>query len=155
MRRLRRRIWPVLDAALSVAGGYATSTIDDEGYVGTVELDLRDVEDRLASQGYGFEVVSALKHRSCPDGPEVEAGSWVWRKSKLSSHQLHAHLFSTVDEPLTDVYAHHEPSWLTRPLKHYRADSCDCSRGAEMVGETLAEEGLELFHRPHEERCEI
>lgn len=155
MRRLRRRVWPVLDSALSVAGGYATSTIDEEGYVGTVELDLRPLEDRLANQGFGFEVVSALKHRSCPDGPEVEAGSWVRRESKLASHQLHAHLFSTVDEELTDVYAHYEPSWLTRPLRHYRADSCDCRRGAEMLEKTLEEEALQLFQRPHEERCEI
>lgn len=152
-KEIRRSLWPCIDSVLSRLGGYAVSTVEQSGYVGTADADLREVEEVLRSFGFSFEVVSALKHRSCPDRRDVESGSWVLRDSPLSSHQLHVHLFSERDEALADLYAHYEKSWKRHPVEHYRVEHCDRVRGVRETKEILDETALVVFHREREERC--
>jgi hypothetical protein len=154
-KEVRRRLWPAFDSALARLGGYAVSDVSQEEYVGTADAGLRDVEDNLRSLGFSFEVVSALKHRACPNRRDVEAGSWVLRDSRLSSHQLHVHLFSEHDEDAADVYAHHEKSWVRHPVKHYRVEYCDCKKGVEMAREILSDAEVDIFHREREKRCMV
>jgi len=154
-RELRRRLWPKVDSALDRLGGYAVSTVKREEYVGTADADLRRVERLLRDAGFAFEVVSALKHRACPNRRDVEAGSWVLRDSALSTHQLHVHLFSERDEALADIYAHHEKNWVRHPAKHYRVEYCDRERGVEMVREILSGAEVDVFHRERNERCMV
>jgi hypothetical protein len=152
-REIRRRLLPTFDAALERFGGYAVSDVDRDQYVGTADADLRDVEDALLSRGFSFEVISALKHRVCPDRRDVEAGSWVFRDSRLSSHQLHVHLFSEQNEDAADIYAHHEKNWVRHPVKHYRVEYCDPDRGVEMAREVLSDSEVDIFQRGRDERC--
>ncbi|MCX2818378.1 hypothetical protein EGH25_03300 [Haladaptatus sp. F3-133] len=154
-KEVRRRLWPAFDAALARVGGYAVSDVSQDQYVGTAGADLREVEDNLRSLGFSFEVISALKHRACPNRRDVEAGSWVLRDSRLSSHQLHVHLFSERNEDTADVYAHHEKNWVRHPVKHYRVEYCSCEKGVEMAREVLSEAHVELFHRGRDERCMV
>ena len=154
-REVRRRLWPTFDAALARVGGYAVSDVDQNQYVGTADANLRDVEDALRSRGFTFEIISALKHRACPDRRDVEAGSWVLRESRLSSHQLHVHIFSERDEDVADLYAHHERNWVRHPVKHYRVEYCDTERGVEMARDMLSRAQVEVFHRGRDERCMV
>jgi hypothetical protein len=154
-REVRRSLWPVVDSALGRVGGYAVSTVTQNEYVGTADAEIRGIEETLRCLGFSFEVISALKHRSCPNRKDVESGSWVLRDSPLSSHQLHVHLFSERDEVAVDVYAHHEKSWVRHPVKHYRVEYCDRERGVEMAREILSDADVTLYHREREERCMV
>ncbi len=155
LRSLRRRLWPLFDLALSVFGGYASREVGDDGYVGSVEMTLEEVEELLDGAGFEFEVVAALKHRSCPRGAEVSAGSWVLRESWLTRQQLHVHLFSGRDDRYTDVYAHYEPSWIRSPVEHYRSNRLEFEVGGEVVWELLEEAGVEPLQRSRGERCRM
>lgn len=154
-KEVRRRLWPTFDAALARVGGYAVSDVSQDEYVATADGGLREVEDDLRRLGFSFEVVSALKHRACPNRRDVEAGSWVLRDSRFSPHQLHVHLFSEEDEEAADVYAHHEKNWVRHPVKHYRVEYCDPEKGIEMAREMLSEADVEVFYRGREERCMV
>ena len=154
-REARRRLWPVLDGALERVGGFATATVPREGYVGSVRGDIRKLERELAAAGFSFGLVAALKDRVCPAGGEVEAGSWVCRDARLARHQLHVHLFDGAGDGYTDVYAHHEPSWIRHPLRHVRVEDCDHARGVDEVRAVLAERGVAVERRDLGERCQI
>lgn len=155
LRRLRRRLWPTFDLLLSYAGGYAVRELSDQGYVGTVEMSLEDVEALLKVHGFEFELVSALKHRSCPRGMEVDAGSWVKRESRFARQQLHVHLFSGRDDSYIDVYGHLEPSWLRSPIQHYRSNNLRFEVGVDVVSEILEENDVDVFARDPRERCRM
>lgn len=152
---LRRRLWPRIDRTLNRFGGYAVAEVPEDEYVGTARLSLPAVERVLGDVGFEFELVAALKHRSCPDHNEVSEGSWVLRDSNFAPYQLHVHLFSGNDNGYTDIYAHHEHNWKRRPLRHYAMTLLDSERGVKMTREVLREEGVKLFERDLERRCKF
>lgn len=153
-RELRRRLLPHLDLRLQRVGWYASSTVLEDGYVGTVEMEVEEFEDVLQDLGFSFGFVSSLKARKCPDGDEVEVGSWVRRSSPLAPSQIHVHLFSHGDG-LVDVYCHHEHTWFRRPLKHYRKQGLNPVKGAEMMQELLSQHGVDYFQRNRDARCGV
>lgn len=155
VRETRRRLWPVIDEGLARIGGYATATLPSDGYVGSAECHIREFEDELVEMGFSFGMVAALKDRVCPAGEEVEAGSWVRRDHRFAHDQLHVHLFDGVGDEYTDVYAHHEASWVRSPLEHYRRRTTDHERGVEMLREIVQDCDVELVDRDLEERCQI
>jgi len=152
-RSIRRRLWPRIDRTLNRFGAYAVMEIDEGGYAGTARLTRRALERVLNDSGFEFELVAALKHRTCPEEEEVSAGSWVLRDSDFAPYQLHVHLFSGRDNGYTDMYAHYEHNWKRRPLRHYLVTLHDNNKGVEMVREILDDQGVEIFERDLEMRC--
>lgn len=150
-RELRRRLLPPLDVRLRRVGGYAATTVLEEGYVGSVEMDVRDLEEVLRALGFRYGYVASLKDRDCP-GDDVDVGSWVRRSSLLDPCQLHVHLFSNGDGVI-DIYCHHEYTWFRRPLKHYRKQGLRPEKGAEIMQELLDRHGVRFFRRSRDARC--
>lgn len=126
---LRARLLPVLHAWLSLVGAYAEGEVSRSSYALTAELDPERLERTLHDLGFVRNPLAAFKRRS--DGHEV--GSWVWRASLLADRQLHVQLFTGSTSGETDVYAHEEPSWITHPVAHYRAQGVDVVAGVRSV----------------------
>ena len=113
-------------------GGYAMSSNTEEEYVGTVHLSEDEFEDVLVAASFRRNLVSSLKVRV--DG-NISNGSWALRESPLADWQLHV-IHHNVDD-YVEVYAHWEYSWLTHPIKHYRAVGCEPEKGVKMTREIL------------------
>jgi hypothetical protein len=129
----RRSVKPPIHRACNWAfGGYAMTSNTEEEYVGTVQLPEEEFEKVLAAAGFQRNVVSSLKVRV--DG-NVSNGSWALRESPLADRQLHV-ILHNVDESV-EVYAHWEYSWITHPIKHYRAVGCEPETGVEMTRQIL------------------
>ncbi|MDL5360880.1 hypothetical protein [Halalkalicoccus sp. NIPERK01] len=129
----RRTIKPPIHRLFDWAfGGYAMTDNTEEEYVGTVDLPQRELEELLATAGFRRNVVSSLKVRV--DG-NVSDGSWAWRASPLADWQLHLILHDVGES--VEAYAHWEYSWITHPVKHYRAVGCSPERGVGMAREFL------------------
>jgi len=150
----RRSLLPRLDTRLKRLGGYAMLSVEEAGYVGTVDRPVEELETLLADQGFTYGLVAALKDRPCQTAPEIEAGSWVRRDSPLDAHQLHVHLFRSRDESRTDVYCHHEYNWKRHPLKHYQMDEIDRERGVELLRNLFDTQGISYEQLPRTTRCE-
>ena len=125
LQRLRRRLKPNVHRLMDRLGGYAMSDTPEAEYVATFDCSVSELERTLADTfGFRRNPLSALKVRI--DG-NVSDGSWVWRRWPLAARQLHLVLHETDDG--VDVYAHWEYSWVTHPLRHYRADGYDAEAG--------------------------
>jgi hypothetical protein len=132
---IRRSMKPPIHRVCNWAfGGYAMTDNTEEEYVGTVDLTEDEFEDVLAEAGFRRNVVSSLKVRV--DG-NVSDGSWAWRESPLADWQLHVILHNVDDS--VEAYAHWEYSWITHPIKHYRAIDCQPETGVEMTRRFLRE----------------
>lgn len=138
---IRRSVKPPLHRLFDWAfGGYAMSSNTEEEYVGTVDLTEDEFEAVLAKAGFRRNVISSLKVRV--DG-NVSNGSWALRESPLADCQLHV-ILHNVDDTV-EVYAHWEYSWLTHPIKHYRAVACDPEKGVRMTRRLLREYESERY----------
>ncbi|MFP8951779.1 hypothetical protein ACLI4Z_02230 [Natrialbaceae archaeon A-arb3/5] len=110
--------------------GYAISHTTAEEYALTAHCDEETIESVLDEIGFSRNPIASLKVRT--DGNTSE-GSWVWRSSPLSSHQLHIVLHELEDAEGVDVYAHWECSWIRHPYKHYVARGYDAEKGVELA----------------------
>jgi hypothetical protein len=84
----------------------------------------------------------------------VSVASWArYPDGALASeYQLHLSLFVGLDRATTDVYAHWEPSWIRRPIRHNRANDVDTEEGVERVRALFEREGIEYAVVPADER---
>ena len=129
----RTRVLPAFHSALDVLiGGYALSDTPPEEYVGTLYCDEPTVEELLASLGFSRNLVASLKVRV--DG-NVSDGSWVYRESLFTAHQLHV-IFHDGDTGV-DVYAHWEYSSIRHPYRHYLARNYDAEKGVRLARSVL------------------
>ncbi|MCU4753864.1 hypothetical protein OB919_18075 [Halobacteria archaeon AArc-curdl1] len=129
----RRRLFPAFHGLLDVLiGGYALSDTPPEEYVGTLHCSESDVEELLSSLGFTRNIVASLKVRV--DG-NVSDGSWVYRESLLTDHQLHVILHQT--ETGVETYAHWEYSSIRHPYRHYLARDYSASKGVRIMRSVL------------------
>ncbi|NKE34389.1 hypothetical protein GWG54_00895 [Natronococcus sp. JC468] len=136
--RLRRRVLPTVHRIKEPLGGFATCTQHPDEYVGTVDRTVSEFRTDLEAMSFTPEPVASLKvHR---DG-RLSAGSWVRRRSPLSSRQLHVALFRAGGERL-EVFAHSEYSWLRHPYRHYTAEGWDTEAGVRRMRSLLSARGV-------------
>lgn len=126
---LRARTLPWLHRWLSLVGAYAEGEVAESSYALTAGLDPEPLERRLHDLGFVRNPLAAFERR--PGGHEV--GSWARRPSLLADRQLHVLLFPGPNPGETDVYAHVEASWITRPVAHYRQQGIDVVAGVREV----------------------
>lgn len=134
--RRRREYVPVLDRLLENVGGYASYSLDEGEYAGTLDVPPEEAEEVLWKAGFFRNPLAALKSRA---GGQVEVGSWVHREPPLARRQVHVMLFERDDGDATDLYAHEEYSSVN-PLcarKHYRGVEYDPEAGREFVRREL------------------
>ncbi|WIV67142.1 hypothetical protein [Natrialbaceae archaeon AArc-T1-2] len=133
---VRRSLVPQVHYLLDgTFGGYAVSHTTAEEYVFTAHCSEETIEAVLEDVGFSRNPIASLKVRI--DGNTSE-GSWVWRRSPLSSHQLHVVLHDLEDAEGVDVYAHWERSWIRHPYAHYVARGYDAEKGVELARRWLA-----------------
>lgn len=131
----RRRVLPAIHGFLDILiGGYALSDTPPEEYVGTLSCSESEVEELLSSLGFTRNLVASLKVRV--DG-NVSDGSWVYRESLLTDHQLHTILHKT--ETGIETYAHWEYSSIRHPYRHYLARDYSASKGVQIMRTVLEE----------------
>lgn len=131
----RRALLPAIDRLKrAIFGGYAVSDSTEDEYVATVQTSASDTGSALTDLGFSRSFVSALKIRV--DG-NVSDGSWVRRDSVLGDKQLHVVLHELDERVAVDLYAHHEYSSITHPVKHYRKADYSAERGVELVRKLL------------------
>ena len=114
--------------------GYAVSHTTAEEYVLTARCSEDEIEAILSDLGFSRNPIASLKVRM--DGNTSE-GSWVWRPSPVSSHQLHVVLHDLEGGEGVDVYAHWECSWIRHPYNHYVARGYDAEKGVELTRRIL------------------
>jgi hypothetical protein len=90
---------------------------DDAEYLLTVDESVRAVAQRLRAGGGSYHVISSIKRRETPDGPQYSRVHVVWTHE--DGQQTECYLFPAVDngDGRTDVYAHLEAS-VTDPDDH-------------------------------------
>lgn len=115
-------------------GGYALSDTPPEEYVGTLHCPEPEVEELLSSLGFTRNIVASLKVRV--DG-NISDGSWVYRESLLTDHQLHVILHQT--EAGVETYAHWEYSSIRHPYRHYLARDYSAEKGVRITRSILEE----------------
>lgn len=131
----RRRILPGIHNVLDVLiGGYALSDTPPEEYVATLHRSEPAVEELLDSLGFTRNLVASLKVRV--DG-NVSDGSWVYRESLLTDHQLHVIIHET--DAGIETYAHWEYSSIRHPYRHYLARQYDAENGVRIMRSVLSD----------------
>lgn len=138
LTQVRRTVCPPLDRLATPIGGYAQCVMDADEYVGAIEREVDSFAAELRSMGFRREPVSALKRHE--DG-RLSAGSWVRRSGLLADGQLHVTIFRG-SRRTVDVFAHWEYSWITHPIKHYRATGWDTEQGVRMMRALLEGRGI-------------
>jgi len=155
---LRRTLLPWLDTQLDGSDQYASYELDPAEFVGTVDLSLAEVNDRLDELGADRNPISAFKY--APDG-RPEAASWAFRDlpggfdelppaarvavAMLQEEQLHVILFERPDGRV-DIAVHDEASAInpTTGSEHYRGNEYNVERGNEEFRALWTETGVEL-----------
>ena len=140
---LRARTLPWLHRWLAVVGAYAEGEVAESSYALTAELDAEALERKLHRLGFVRNPLAAFERR--PGGHEV--GSWARRESLLADRQLHVLLFAGPTGAETDVYAHEEASWITRPVAHYHKEAIDVIAGVREVRRRFREAGIPVRTR--------
>lgn len=136
--RIRQRWLPLVDSIVSRYGiGYTTYELDDQEFVGRVDMPVERVEMLLADKGFERMPLSAWK--TLDDG-RSEDGSWCIREHPLAERQLHVILFQS-NNGMTDLYAHEEynpfnPRYAT---KHYNCIGYDPESGKQKIKEILSD----------------
>ncbi|MFB6284553.1 MAG: hypothetical protein ABEK59_11620 [Halobacteria archaeon] len=153
-RKVRKTLWPRFDLLLGRMGGYATGKVSNDGYLGTVDMNLKEIEHVLRDIGFSYEYIASLKDRICPQGGEIETGSWVLRTDDLKPYQLHIHLFEHPGDGV-DIYCHLEYNWKSFPLKHYRRENVDVDLGVEITKSLLDSQNIEIAEEKIENRCGV
>ncbi|ELZ40727.1 hypothetical protein [Halorubrum tebenquichense] len=157
LERLRQGVASLLHAPLSVVGLYAERRTPREQYAFTLHEPYPVVEAQLHRLGFVRNLVSSLKYRAYATPPETTVASWVrYPEGTLASDdQLHLALYVGRDRATTDVYAHWEPSWIRRPIRHYRATDVDARRGIERARSLFENAGIEYAVVPAEARIGV
>jgi len=88
---------------------------DDAEYLATTDGSVRGVARRLQAGGGSLHLINSIKRRPTPAGEQYSAAHVVWTHD--DGQQTEAYLFSAVETPGVDVYAHTEAS-VTDPDAH-------------------------------------
>ncbi len=139
--RIRRIVCPPLHRLSRPLGGYAECIMDPDEYVGSVDRELSVFVTELRAMGFRREPISSLKRHE--DG-RFSVGSWVKRPSPLADKQLHVTLFRNRTASI-DIFAHHEDSWISHPIRHYRATGWDTTTGVAKMRRLLTHHGIGLI----------
>jgi len=107
----KRTLFPILDRL--TPGGFEKFVLtkqyqDSPEYVDTILANRRDVVAALRAGGGELHLISSLKRRETPDGPQTSTAHLVW--SHGDGTQTEAYLFPAVGQYGTDLYVHHETS---------------------------------------------
>lgn len=155
---LRRLALTRGDEAAEGTGLYASSTLPREDMVGTIPMNVEEVEEELEALGFDRNPMSSWK-RSHDGRPE--AGSWGLRGlpeeidalppaaravvAASAEDQLHVILFERGPEA-TDAGAHHEASSINpeEGPDHYRGRGQDVERGKSVFRGVWLSAGLPL-----------
>lgn len=155
LERLRVRLAVALHAQLVKRGYYAEGPAREISYACTVAKPYSEFEADLHALGFVRNVASSLKYRETPiTDREIEVASWAYfpEGPAESEYMLHLDLFVGPDADQTDVYAHYEPSWITNPIRHYRAQEVDSALGVRLTRERFTAAGIEYTTVPIEVR---
>lgn len=152
LTKFRRWVYPKIHEVVSIFGGFAESRETPATYVGSVKMTLDGIEEVLDEEGFMRNIVASVKYRDVSRGDKWTKGSWAYYPDGvLSDNQVHLILYSAFDDGYVDIYAHHEPSWLTHPVKHYSTDYVNTELGVSMARDILSDK-VSFYHRPKGKR---
>jgi len=131
---------------------YVKTTTDDSEFVGIVDKPEDKIEQDLATMGFNRNPLAAWKTLSGSN--HHEEGSWrldcvddppIPLPAEAHPHdedgcdfQLHVVLYEIDSrEGTTAVFAHHELSWTTHPIGHYKGTYVNDSYGSALMNEYL------------------
>jgi hypothetical protein len=111
IHRPKARLFPILDRLKP--GGFSSFInnkryrSDDAEYLRTDPRAVKQVWKTLVRKGGSPHLISSVKERETPAGPQLSAAHVVWTHADTT--QTEAYLFPNPDGS-TDVYVHHETS---------------------------------------------
>lgn len=140
--RWRSETLPKLNDLLEEVGGYATSKVSDEGYVGTLAgYSIEQAENAFESEGFQLNLVAAYKYAPNSNLYNASDGSYRLKDHSTADYQIHVTLFewynSNFNRMETDVYAHAEAGPLAHPMDHYNAQPHDPGLGVKIVKDIM------------------
>lgn len=142
IEKIRRVLYPRLHPILAEYGGYGVSTVGPDQFVGRIEVDEDELEDRLFEIGFVRNPIAALKSDA---GDATSEGSWVLLAADdpeneiEEDRQLHITLMPSDTGVGLDVYAHNEYDWRVKPRAHLNGKHFNPSRGVEQAEQRLKE----------------
>lgn len=130
---------------------YVTSVTNRDEFSCFVPQSEEELEERLHEMGFVRNPVAAWK-RIFYDSNIYEGGSYALRGHwdgemfhiyPWGDYQLHAIIYELDgDDTTTAVFAHYEYSWVTHPIKHYRAHGVPYKgEGPEIMRQLLSRNG--------------
>lgn len=136
LRQVRHRLGPKLNRLLRTLG-QPTTRVYPEGYIGSVDRPIDEVEAELRAGGFSWDPLSI--YHFTPEGNDTD-GSWVYRDSLFADRQIHVVLIDRTSA--TELYAHEEYNWARHPAKHAKELDIRRDRGSAQVKRWLDERGL-------------
>lgn len=155
---LRRTVLPPVGRLVAEANDalgtdyYVTATTDHEEFVGVVGMSRDELEFHLHDMGAVRNPAAAWKRLRGTDkheqGSYAFRGEWretAWHHNPIGDYQLHVIVYELDDiAETTAVFAHYEYSWVTHPIKHYRAEHVD-GNGVQMLRTMLKRNGVDFY----------